>query len=118
MKLTLAIALVAAAAAAQDTQPPVISLDLANYQFKAYHPTAKHVGVGCSVDKTLCRAARGTLKKGYSYVEKYSRSCPAGRSDITSCALPNAHAYDHQDARTSRAASPSPTATSTPSTRC
>lgn len=97
MKLTLAIALVAAAAAAQDTQPPVISLDLANYQFKAYHPTAKHVGVGCSVDKTLCRAARGTLKKGYSYVEKYSRSCPAGQSDITSCALPNAHAYDHQD---------------------
>ena len=45
MKVTLAIALVAVAAASQDTQPPVISLDLANYQFKAYHPKAKNVGV-------------------------------------------------------------------------
>jgi hypothetical protein len=92
MKYIIAATAVAGAAAV-----PVIELDLSSYQAQEYSATQTHVGVGCATDSTLCRARAGNIRPGYSYVEKYSRSCPAGVADATTCALPNAHAYDHQD---------------------
>jgi hypothetical protein len=93
MVRVFAIAALPLAAAAA----PRIELDLAGYQAQAYAPALKHVGVGCAKDASLCRHAAGMIRPGYSYVEKYSRSCPAGVADAATCALPNAHAYDHQD---------------------
>lgn len=106
MKVTLALCLVTLAAAAQDTQPPVISLDLTAIRSAVkYSPTATHIGVGCAkaagAHNKYCRAVSGSitdhtaLKPGYSYVTRYSRTCKAGCT-LTDCPLPNAHAYDHQ----------------------
>merc|ERR1719408_566710 len=101
MKVTLVICLAALAAAAQDTQPPVISLDLTESQAKRYNKDTTHVGVGCKTvngkHNSFCRSVSGTISDGYSYVERYSRTCEAGKADLTNCGLPNAHAYDHQD---------------------
>jgi hypothetical protein len=105
------LALAALAAAEVDTTPPVITLDMAE-TYQTWHPTTINgpcstnpttcqIGVGCSATASShCRLHRNVLNAatGYSSVEKYSRTCPAGiNTDITSCPLPDAHAYDHHD---------------------
>jgi hypothetical protein len=93
-----------ALAAHQDTAPPVISLDLeamddgasARASHVEYSPSTFKIGVGCSRNVALCRQKSGTVQ-GFSYVEKYSRTCDVGIADATNCYPPDAHAYDHQE---------------------
>lgn len=87
-KLTLALAVVAFAAAA-----PVITLNLEEATKVEQTNHAGKYGVGCTKNAALCRKAAAP-----SYSEsKFVHSCEAGSATATSCPLPKAVAYDHHD---------------------
>ena len=103
--MKLAVGLTGLALASATAPAPVISLDLDDYtDLQEY--TGANAGVPCSglkknapVNSTsqFCRARTGINSKGNRFVEQYSRTCAAGTATSTTCALPNAHAYDHHD---------------------